>query len=165
MTVLTLTNCLHYSHYDQQLTCCCTQKVGQQVQYLIILTKIKYTARLSNILSECRDCNVQTVKQCRSENRYIHSDVWTWANVVLCAGQLPSLPKPFWQKALQPESLPWAIVEACPGWYERYVNSFLHSEDHTLNNTFDVGIYDAQINSKYYVLTSSSMLKWIVWSL
>ena len=49
MTVLTLTNCLHYSHYDQQLTCCCTQKVGQQVQYLIILTKIKYTARLSNM--------------------------------------------------------------------------------------------------------------------
>ena len=71
---------------------------------------------------------------------------------MLCAGQLPSLPKPFWQKALQPESLPWAIVEACPGWYERYVNSFLHSEDHTFNNTFDVGIYVMMIDqSKVFI--------------
>ena len=144
--------------------------MGQQVQYLIILTKIKYTKFIYIIiheivpLSENRDCSV---KQCRADT-VIQSDVWTWANVVLSSGQLPSLPKPFWQKALQPESLPWAILEACPGWYERYVFSFLHSEDHlmlALMKHAGFYWYVCHSDSKYYVLTSSSMLKWKVWSL
>ena len=143
--------------------------MGQQVQYLIILTKIKYTKFIYIIIHEnvsLSECRGFSAKQCRADTE-IQSDVWTWLMLCCLQASFPHYLNPSDRKLssqnpfLEPSSKP-AQVDMKGTFPLFCIVKIMLSTPHlmlALMKHAGYYWYVCHSDSKYYVLTSSSMLK------